>query len=84
MYVITQCPFLIEETVNDKGFRFYRLPPGDYVAMVPREGFRESQSFQASDGYDLFNPSLRVNILGGDTNLSSGSSPSGKNRKIVM
>jgi hypothetical protein len=71
MYVITDCPFLVEESVNDEDFRFYRLPPGDYVAMVPREAFRAD--FPTATGYDLFNSSLRVNICG-----------VGKNRKIVI
>jgi hypothetical protein len=80
MYVVTHCPFLTEESANDEGFKFYRLPPGDYFAMVPREALRED--FPTTDGYNLFNSSIRLTICGG--NFSSGSSASGKNRKIVI
>ena len=68
MYVITQCPFLVGEAVSDEDFRFYPLPPGDYVAMLPHEAFSRSQNNQASGGYDLFNSSLRINICGGEMN----------------
>lgn len=69
MYVITHCPFLVEESVNDEDFKFYRLSPGDYVAMVPREAFHKG--FPSTGGYNLFNSSLKVNICGGDVNHSS-------------
>jgi hypothetical protein len=71
MYVIMHCPFLIEEPIyNQKYFKFYHLPPGDYVALVPREAFYETQGFPTTDGYDLPNSSIRLNICGGDVNHS--------------
>ena len=71
MYVVTHCPFLIEEPIYDqKRFKFYNLPPGDYVALVPSEAFYEAQGFPTTDGYDLPNSSVRLNICGGDVNHS--------------
>jgi len=52
-------------------FRFVALPPGDYLAMVPRNSFPETfQGFPIAHKFNRSNYSLKVNFYGGNEEYS--------------
>ena len=65
-------PYMAEESViNHVNFRFMALPPGDYLAMVPRNSFPGNiQGFPMAREFNRSNFSLKVNFHGGNGKYS--------------
>ena len=65
-------PYMTQESVTDQvNFRFMALPPGDYVAMVPRNSFPGNiQGFPMAREFNQSNFSLRVIFHGGNGKYS--------------
>ena len=69
--VATQ-PYITQEPVTGQvNFRFISLPPGDYLAMVPRNFFPGNlQGYPIAREFNRSNYSLKVNFYGGDEKYS--------------
>ena len=65
-------PYMTQESVTDQvNFRFMALPPGDYLAMVPRSSFPGNiQGFPMAREFNRSNFSLKVNFHGGNGKYS--------------
>ena len=65
-------PYMTQESViGQVNFSFLSLPPGDYVAMVPRNSFPGNlQGFPIAREFNRSNYSLKVNFHGGDGKYS--------------
>ena len=69
--VATQ-PYMTQEPVTGQvNFRFMALPPGDYLAMVPRNSFPGNiQGFPMAREFNRSNFSLKVSFHGGNGKYS--------------
>ena len=65
-------PYMTKEPVTGQvNFSFVDLPPGDYLAMVPRSSFPGNiQGFPMAREFNRSNFSLKVNFHGGDGKYS--------------
>jgi hypothetical protein len=65
-------PYMTQEPVTGQvNFRFISLPPGDYLAMVPRNSFSGNiQGFPMAREFNQSNFSLKVNFHGGNGKYS--------------
>ncbi len=65
-------PYMTQELVTGQvNFRFISLPPGDYLAMVPRNSFPGTlQGFPTVREFNRSNYSLKVNFHGGNGKYS--------------
>ena len=65
-------PYMTQEPVAGQvNFRFISLPPGDYLAMVPRNSFSGNiQGFPMAREFNRSNFSLKVNFHGGNGKYS--------------
>ena len=72
LHVVRSCPFLLEEPILDRRyFRFQGLPPGNYVAMVPRSAFPGNyQGLPLVHEFNRSNYSVKVNFYGGESEYS--------------
>jgi hypothetical protein len=64
--------YLTQEPMTDQvNFRFVALPPGDYLAMVPRNSFPDTfQGFPIAREFNRSNYSLKVHFYGGNEEYS--------------
>ena len=69
---VATLPYMTQESVTGQvNFRFMALPPGDYLAMVPRNSFPGNiQGFPIAREFNRSNYSLKVNFHGGNGKYS--------------
>ena len=69
---VTTRPYMTQESMTDQvNFRFIALPPGDYLAMVPRDSFPGNvQGFPMIREFNCSNHSVEVNFHGGNWKYS--------------
>ena len=72
LYVVGNCLALTNQTIIEQAnFTFENLPPGDYVAMVPRGSFPgKIQGFPIVHEFNGSNYSFKFNFYGGNSKYS--------------